>query len=55
MRRNPWISDVTDEDLVAQYEFGMRIRDKVDAANSVVIAIRGVKAPAGRAPRGGGR
>ena len=44
MRRNPWISDVTDEDLVAQYEFWMRIRDKVDAAKSVVIAIRGLKA-----------
>ncbi len=44
VRRNPWITDVTDEDLVAQYEFGMRIRDQVDAANSAVIAIRGVKA-----------
>ena len=44
VRRNPWITDVTDEDLVAQYEFGMRIWDQVDAANSAVIAIRGVKA-----------
>ena len=44
VRRNPWITDVTDEDLVAQYEFGMRIRDQVDAANSAVIVIRDVKA-----------
>ena len=35
---------MTDEDLVAQYEFGVRIRDKVNAANLAVIAIRGVKA-----------
>ena len=27
VRRNPWIEGVTDEDLVAQYEFGVRIRD----------------------------
>ena len=44
VRRNPWITDVTDEDLVAQYEFGLRIRDQVDAANSAVIVIRHVKA-----------
>ena len=44
VRRNPWIEDVTEEDLVAQYEFGMRIRDQVHAANSAVIAIREVEA-----------
>ncbi len=44
VRCNPWITDVTDEDLVAQYEFGMRIRDRVDAANRAVIAIGGVPA-----------
>ena len=44
VERNPWITDVTDEDLIAQYEFGVRIRDQVDAANRAVIAIRGVKA-----------
>ena len=44
VRRNPWITDVTDEDPVAQYEFGMRIRDQVDAANLAVIAIRRVRA-----------
>ena len=43
VERNPWITDVTVEDLVAQYEFGVRIRDKVDEANRAVIAIRGVK------------
>ena len=41
---HPWITDVTVEDLQAQYEFGVRIRDQVDAANSAVIAIRDVKA-----------
>ena len=44
VRRHPWITDVTDEDLVAQYEFGMEIRDRVHEANSAVIAIRSVKA-----------
>ena len=44
VRRNPWITDVTDEDLQAQYEFGLRIRDKVNEANTAVIAIRRVHA-----------
>ena len=44
VRRNPWIEDVTDEDLVEQYEFGLRIRDQVDRANRAVIEIRRVKA-----------
>jgi photosystem II stability/assembly factor-like uncharacterized protein len=44
VQRNPWITDVTDADLMAQYEFGLRIRDKVDEANSAVIAIRRAKA-----------
>ena len=43
VERNPWITDVTDEDLVAQYEFGVRIRDQVDRANRAVIEIRRVK------------
>jgi photosystem II stability/assembly factor-like uncharacterized protein len=43
VRRNPWITDVTDADLQAQYEFGKRIRDKLHEANSAVIAIRRVK------------
>jgi len=44
IRRNPWITGVTDADLEAQYEFGRRVRDKVDEANTAVIAIRRVKA-----------
>ncbi|MDH5588667.1 MAG: glycosyl hydrolase [Gemmatimonadota bacterium] len=44
VRRNPWITDVTDADMVAQYEFGVQLRDKVNEANSSVIAIRNVKA-----------
>ena len=44
VRRHPWITDVTEEDLVAQYEFGVQIRDRVHSANSAVVAIRNVKA-----------
>ncbi len=43
VRRNPWITDVTDADLQAQYEFGQQIRDRVNEANGAVIAIRAVK------------
>ena len=43
VKRNPWIQGVTDEDLVAQYEFGVRVRDEVDRANRAVIEIRRVK------------
>ena len=43
VRRNPWITDVTDADLQAQYEFGRRIRNEVNEANGAVIAIRRVK------------
>ena len=42
--RHPWIEDVTDDDLREQFEFGVRIRDRVHEANSAVIAIRRVKA-----------
>ena len=42
--RHPWIENVTDDDLREQFEFGMRIRDRVHEANSAVIAIRRVKA-----------
>ena len=41
--RHPWIEDVTDEDLQEQFAFGMRIRERVNEANSAVIAIRRVK------------
>ncbi len=44
VKRNPWVEGVTDEDLVAQYEFGVRIRDQVDRANRAVIEIRDVEA-----------
>ncbi len=43
VKRNPWITGVTDEDLLAQYEFGVRVRDQVDRANRAVIEIRRVK------------
>ena len=43
VERNPWITDVTDADLVAQFEFGSKVRDKVTEANEAVVAIRRVK------------
>ncbi len=43
VRRNPWITDVTDADLRAQYVFGKRVRDRVTEANDAVISIRNVK------------
>jgi hypothetical protein len=43
VRRNPWITDVTDADLRAQYAFGVKVRDKATEANKAVIAIRRVK------------
>ena len=43
VKRNPWITDVTDADLVAQYRFGRQVRDKATEANRAVIAIRRVK------------
>jgi hypothetical protein len=43
VERNPWITDVTDADLQAQYAFGRRIQAKVAEANGAVIAIRRAK------------
>jgi photosystem II stability/assembly factor-like uncharacterized protein len=43
VERNPWITDVTDADLHAQYEFSRMVRDKVNEANGAVIDIRHVK------------
>ena len=43
VRRNPWLTDVTDADLRAQYLFGRQVRDKVTEANNAVIDIRRVK------------
>jgi photosystem II stability/assembly factor-like uncharacterized protein len=44
VQRNPWLTDVTDADLHAQYAFARRVRDKAEEANQAVIAIRRVKA-----------
>ncbi len=43
VERNPWIEDVTDADLRAQYTFAREIQAKVAEANSAVIAIRRAK------------
>ncbi|MDG2283149.1 MAG: hypothetical protein P8L45_08495, partial [Longimicrobiales bacterium] len=44
VQRNPWITEVSDADLQAQYEFGEMVRDKVTEANREVIMVRNVKA-----------
>lgn len=44
IERNPWITDVTEADLQAQYAFSSAVRDKVDEANETVVQIRRVKA-----------
>ncbi len=44
VRRNPYLPEVTDADLRAQYAFGRRVRDKATEANMAVIGIRRVKA-----------
>jgi photosystem II stability/assembly factor-like uncharacterized protein len=40
IQRQPWIEDVTDEDLHAQYAFSHQIWEKVNEANSAVVQIR---------------
>jgi hypothetical protein len=42
--RNPWITDVTDADLRAQFAFGRRVAAKASEANRAVIDIRAVRA-----------
>jgi photosystem II stability/assembly factor-like uncharacterized protein len=44
VRRHPLFTDVTDEDLRAQFDLAIRIRDKVTEANTAVIQIRDIKA-----------
>jgi photosystem II stability/assembly factor-like uncharacterized protein len=44
VKRNPLIPGITDADLVAQYTFGLMVRDKVNEANQSVVDIRRVKA-----------
>jgi photosystem II stability/assembly factor-like uncharacterized protein len=43
VERNPWIPDVSDADLQAQFAFARQIQAKVAEANSAVIAIRRAK------------
>jgi hypothetical protein len=43
VKRNPWLGDVSDADLRAQYAFSKQVRDKTNEANEAVIAIRRVK------------
>ena len=44
VRRNPWLTDVTEADLRAQYAFGRQVRDRAAEANRLVIAVRRAKA-----------
>ena len=46
IERNPWIDDVSEADLQAQYSFSSQVRDKVNEANEAVIRIRRIKAQA---------
>jgi hypothetical protein len=41
--RNPLFTDVTDDDLRAQFALALAIRDKVSEANNAVIEIRRIK------------
>jgi photosystem II stability/assembly factor-like uncharacterized protein len=41
--RHPWITDVSDADLQAQYAFSRQVWEKVNEANTAVIEIRRVK------------
>ncbi|MDH3270920.1 MAG: glycosyl hydrolase [Gemmatimonadota bacterium] len=40
IRPHPWIDDVTADDMRAQFDFAMEIRDRVEDAQQAVIAIR---------------
>jgi hypothetical protein len=44
VKRNPFLPEVTDADLHAQYQFGRQVRDRANDANLRVIEIRRVKA-----------
>jgi photosystem II stability/assembly factor-like uncharacterized protein len=43
IERNPWLADLSDADLEAQYAFSRSVWDKVNEANLAVVAIRSVK------------
>ncbi|MFQ5537905.1 MAG: WD40/YVTN/BNR-like repeat-containing protein [Gemmatimonadota bacterium] len=43
VRPNPWITDVSVDDMRDQYAFARQIRDKVNEANAAVLAIRRMK------------
>jgi hypothetical protein len=43
VKKNPFLPDVSDADLMAQYRFGRMVRDKATEANTAVIEIRRVK------------
>ena len=46
VRRNPTYANVSDADLRAQYELGVKVRDRLSEANAAVIRIRALKAQA---------
>ena len=43
VKRNPYLPEVSDADMAAQYAFSKKVRDKANEANLSVIAIRRVK------------
>lgn len=46
VRRHPLFTEITDDDLRAQFNLAIQIRDKVTEANQAVIQIRRIKADA---------
>ena len=44
--RNPHFADVTDDDLRAQYDLAVKVRDKFSEANRAIIEIRRIKGEA---------
>ena len=44
VQRNPFLPEVTDADLHAQFQFGRMVRQRADDANQRVIEVRRVKA-----------
>ena len=48
IKREPkLLKDVTDQDLIEQFDLAMKVRDKVTQANDAVLLIRGIKAQIG--------
>jgi hypothetical protein len=54
VRRDPRLTEVTDDDLLAQFELARAIRDQESAANGTVLTIRDLTAQVDASIRGSG-